>query len=292
LISEDTYNYINLYNIGGNYLILEDEESSLVTFENKLNENPLSPLSNTSINDTIFIGFYPIKGNFSPMIEKSGDMIQMEMDDLTFYQDIKKIDKNYVHFSYIVNNSNKNNEECLYSVSVFNLNSEDGIILHKENPQLFNFSKENSVMKFTYFHKKNEKNSYGNEFCLIGIKPKNNSPMDLKVYYNGSTINNTIIGKEEEIKINFTNYCFDKGVCKIVFKLSLKDTSNSNLVKINIYTGNNNLFWIMLFSNIAIITIIIIIIVLLIWDYLKSNSFKIKENNDYQIIEEDPLFDN
>ena len=115
-------------------------------------------------------------------------------------------------------------------------------------------------MKFTYFHKKNEKNSYGNEFCLIGIKPINNSPMDLKVYFNGSTLNNTINGKEEEIKINFTNYCFEKGVCKIVFNLSLKDTSKSNLVKINIYTGNDKLFWIMLFSNIAIITIIIIIL--------------------------------
>jgi hypothetical protein len=295
LISEDYYNYISLYNIGSNYLILENDEYSLITFENKLNEPSLNPLSNTSINDTIFIGFYPIKGSFIPKFEGNDDMIQMKMDDLTFYQDIKIIDKNYVNFSYLVNiksNKYKNNEECLFSVSVFNLNSEDGIILYKENPQLFHFSKENSVMKFTYFHKKNEKNSYGNEFCLIGIKPKNNSPMDLKVYYNGSTINNTIIGKEEEIKINFTNYCFDKYVCKIVFKLSLKDTSNSNLVKINIYTGNNNLFWIMLFSNIAIITIIIIIIVLLIWDYLKSNSFKIKENNDYQIIEEDPLFDN
>ena len=293
LISEDTYNYINLYNIGGNYLILEDEESSLVTFENKLNENPLSPLSNTSINDTIFIGFYPIKGNFSPMIEKSGDMIQMEMDDLTFYQDIKKIDKDYVNFSYIVNNSNKNNnEECLFSVSVFNLNSADGIILYKENPQLFNFSKENSVMKFTYYHKKNEKNSYGNEFCLIGIKPINNSPMDLKVSYNGSTLYNTINGKEQEIRINFTNYCFENGVCKIAFNLSLKDTSKSNLVKINIYTGNDKLFWIMLLSNIAIIAIVIIIILLLILDYLRSNSFKIKESNGFHIIGEDPLLDN
>jgi hypothetical protein len=267
---------------------LENEDSSLITFENKLNENSLSPLSNISINDTIFIGFYPIKGNFSLMIKEIDNVIKMEMDDLTFYQDIKKIDKNYVHFSYIVNNSNKNNEECLYSVSVFNLNSEDGIILHKENPQLFNFSKENSVMKFTYFHKKNEKNSYGNEFCLIGIKPINNSPMDLKVYFNGSTLNNTINGKEEEIKINFTNYCFEKGVCKIVFNLSLKDTSNSNLVKINIYTGNDYLFRIMLFSNLAILVIVIIIVLLLIWDYLQSNSFKIKESNQYHIIEEEP----
>lgn len=287
LIAENQFNFVSLYSIGGNYLFLYSEDYSLITFENKLNEESLYPLSNFTINDTIFIGFYPIKGKFSPKSMESNNMDILKFDGLTFYQEIKVFDKEYKNFSYNVSKNNKENEDCLFSVSIFNLNSKDGIILHKENPQLFKFSKENSVMKFTYFHKKNENNTYGNEFCWIEIKSENNSPMDLKVFINGTSSHNETIRKESEIKVNFTSQCFDKGTCNISFNLTLNDNSKSNIVKINIYTGNDYLFWIMLYSNIAILVIVIIIVLLLIWDYLQNNSFKIKESNQYQLIEEE-----
>ena len=297
-IMENKYYFIYLYNIGGNYLFLKNEETSLITIENKLNQNTSDPLPDNPTNDKIFIGFYPIKGEFILKSLENDNFKELEMDSLTFYQDIKILDKNYKNFSYKIDNiknDEEENDDVLLSISVFNLSSEDGIILYKENPQLFKFSEENSEMKFTYFHKKNEKNSYGNEFCWIEIKSENNSPMDLKVYFNGLSLNKSNIGKEEEIKVNFTSQCFEEDVCKIKFNLTLKNISKSNIVKINIYTGNDYLYSIMLFSNLAIIVIIIIIVLLLIWDYKQSYSFKIKESNQYQIVEEEPdtpLFNN
>jgi hypothetical protein len=106
LIMETKFNFINLYNIGGNYLILFNEKNSLFTFENKLDENFLDPLSNNTTNDTIFIGFYPVKGDFSPKSLESANMTKMKMDNLAFYQDIRVLDKNYRNFSYIVSKNN------------------------------------------------------------------------------------------------------------------------------------------------------------------------------------------
>ena len=279
LVSDETEDYIYLFNIGGNYLFLNNELHSIITFENKLDQ------LNNSFNDTIFIAFYPILGEFTPYSMENDKMDIMKMDGLAFYQDIRKLDKKYKNFSYYVNNIEY--EESLFSISVFNLNSEDGIILYKENPQLFKFSKENKVMKFTYFHKENEINTFGNQFCGIEIKSENNSKMNLTVNYKHSYSNNYTIEKEIEVPLKFTKESFEKGVCKITFNLSLNDDSKSNLVKITIFTGNNKLFLIMIYINIGIIAIVIIIVLLLIRNYLQSNSLKIKESNQYQIIEEE-----
>ena len=287
-ISQTYFTY--LYNVEGTYLLHFDEyynSFSDMFFENNLTNltKPLLPLSIDSNEDLLLINFNPI--NCEIEFSNSSQTNITKIFDSYQSLNILNYNNSTQSFHYSVKKKEEK-EECLFLVSVYNLNSSNSsIILSRNVPRLFNFPSKLTSMNFSYYHqRKNLK------YIIISLEPFNGS-FDVVFLFNDVSLNSTNNNREDikarrEIKIqtdNITDDLEDSNCYKrylIKFQVISKSDGNSNL-RINVLYGNDDLKNFMIIYNSVIFLIFISLVLFFLFILYRKRKPKFKKEKSYLI---------
>lgn len=281
--------FTHLYNIEGTYLIHFDEyynSFSDIFFENNFANlsEPLLALSEASNENLLLINFSPINCQieFGTNITNISDYS---------YQSLIRLSYNSYPQSFHYSVKKKNKEDCMFLVSVYNLNfSNTGIVLTRGVPRIFNFPSNSLSMDFSYYH---QRHNFKN--IIISLDPYN-ANFDVVFLFNNASSNSTNFDKKgednvhsrTEIKVitdNIVNDLEDKNCYErylIKFRVTPKNDGVSNL-KINIVSGNDALKNFMIIYNIIILVIIIIVASIFVFIHFRKRKPKFKKEESYLI---------
>ena len=300
-----TNNYddnIKLDMIDINYLISFTQKQTI-----KLNYETLS------IDDTNFIGFYPLNCSFNITSKSITKILNKKNNSL--YQEIKVKNKNDNQnlYSYEISNINENdkNKTCMLCISLFKLNSMnsnilDGIILANNISQLFMFNKDNSNFNYLYLFSTTDKNLYLNlqlyDKEQYQLSLCNDEKMKYDIISNKTIKINNII----DLKTYCQNY---QQLCNISFNIISKKILNESIIKIKVYLDysknkedknkeknenesffrlTNPIFAIILVASGLLILIIILVVIIIMFRFRNNDlnsqvnaiSFKYGNRND------------
>ena len=234
IIYTNNYNdYIKLNMIDINYLISFTQKQTIT-----LNYETLS------IDDTNFIGFYPLNCSFNITSKSITKLLNKKSNSL--YQEIivKNKNDNQNLYSYEISNMNENdkNKSCMLYISLFKLNSKnsnilDGIILANNISQSFMFNKDNSIFNYLYLFSTTKKNLY------LNLKLYDNEQYQLYLSNDEKMKYDIISNKTIKINniIDLKTYCQNyQHLCNISFSIISKKILNESIIKINVYLDSKN----------------------------------------------------
>ena len=290
-ITNSSTNFTYLYNVEGTYLIHFNEYDNFFSdmfFENNLTNltNSLLPFTNDSNGDFLLINFNPIN------CEIHFDSSQTNIININnTYQSLDFIDYNNSIQSFHYSVKKKNEEkDCLFLVSAYNLNSSNGsIVLSKNVPRIFHFPSNYTSMRFSYYHQRQNL-----KYIIISLEPYNGT-FEVKFLFNNISANDinpylkTIYSSRDEIKVETNNIandlesenCYERYLIK--FKVISYNGNGKSSLKINIVTGNDDLYYIMLVYNLVILFIFICLVSVFLFILYRKRKPKFKKEKSYLI---------
>ena len=292
IIANSSTYFTYLYNVEGTYLIHFNEYDNLFSdmfFENNLTNltNSLLPFTNDSNEDFLLINFNPINCKIEVDSSQS-NIINLNNS----YQSLNILDYNnsIQSFQYSIKKKNKEEKDCLFLVSVYNLNSNDGsIILSKNVPRIFHFPSNLSYMRFSYYHQRRNL-----KYIIISLEPYNGT-FDVEFLFNNVSTNDTNpyvepnLASRTEIKVETNNIindlesenCFERYLIK--FKVISHNGNKEAFLKINVLSGNDDLYYFMIIYNSVILFIFICLVLVFLFILFRKRKPKFKKEKSYLI---------